>query len=216
MTFAELIKQARKAKHWSQADLARALGLSRNAVTEWEQGKSAPKRTRWPSVERALDLAAGTISPFTVSGITIVDAAEDKVVNLPLYKMSAISMRTGGELKFGVSDGTISVNTAYGASCFAARVADEAMAPLYQPGDVIIVDKSLSAEVHDGDDVVAGTPNDVLMLRQYKARGRNSHGREVYELRSTNADYPTIPMDSVEGMQIVGVVIEHRRRRRSS
>jgi transcriptional regulator with XRE-family HTH domain len=212
MTIAEIIKRAREAKGWSQEDLARAVGVSRNAVSQWEAGETAPKRDRQPIVIKVLGLKDDDLSPLSVSGISVLDRTEIKVVNLPLYKMSAITMRTGGELKFSGRDGNIAVDHTLDASCFAARITDEAMAPLYQLGDVIIVDKSVSPE--DDDIVVAGTPGNILMLRSYQDLGKNSRGQDVYELRSTNADYPTIPMNSVKGLHVVGVVIEHRRRRR--
>jgi transcriptional regulator with XRE-family HTH domain len=214
MTIADLIKSAREAKKWTQADLARAVGVTRNAVTQWEAGESAPKRGRQDAVARALGIPVTAFSPLQLSGVALVDELEQKVVNLPLYKMSAITMRTGGELKLGKSEGYIVANHNFGASCIAARVSDEAMSPLFQMGDEIIIDRSLSPR--DKDAVVAGLPGDVLMLRYYKALGQNSRGQEVYELRSTNADYPTIPMDSVKGLCIVGVVVEHRRKRRAT
>ena len=38
----ERIKEMRKARRWTQAELARKLGLTRNAVNSWEQGLSTP------------------------------------------------------------------------------------------------------------------------------------------------------------------------------
>ncbi len=39
---ADRIKSLRMAKGWSQADLARKLGMTRNGVNSWEQGFSMP------------------------------------------------------------------------------------------------------------------------------------------------------------------------------
>lgn len=211
MTIAELIKAARTRKKWSQRRLANELGISRNAVSWWEAGKSAPSRARQLEVARLLDIPESEVNPLSVSGITVLDVTEQKVVYLPVHNLRAIIMRSGGELKKGISDGVIAVEHNLGASCFAARVDDEALTPLYQMGDEIIVDRSVKPA--DKDVVVAGTPNNVLMLRCYKTLGRNSRGVDTFELRSSNADFPTIPMDSVKGLRIVGVVIEHRRKR---
>jgi len=39
---AEKIKALRTARGWTQADLARRLGITRNGVNSWEQGLSMP------------------------------------------------------------------------------------------------------------------------------------------------------------------------------
>ena len=39
---AEKIKELRQARGWTQADLARRLGVTRNGVNSWEQGPSMP------------------------------------------------------------------------------------------------------------------------------------------------------------------------------
>ncbi len=39
---AEKIKKLREARGWSQAELARRLGVTRNGVNSWEQGLSMP------------------------------------------------------------------------------------------------------------------------------------------------------------------------------
>lgn len=215
MTIAEIIKAAREAKSWSQADLAKLVGVSRNAVTQWESGESAPKRKRQAIVAKALDLPLNVFNPLHASGVTVVDEAERKVVMLPLHNMNTITMRSGGELKSGESDESVAVDAECNPSnCIVARITDEAMSPLYQLGDVIVIDRTIPPR--DKDSVVAAAPGQVLMLRDYRSLGMNSRGVSVYELRSTNPDYPTIPMDSVKGLRVVGVVIEHRRRRRRS
>ncbi len=42
MVTAERIKTLRTARGWTQADLARRLGITRNGVNSWEQGLSMP------------------------------------------------------------------------------------------------------------------------------------------------------------------------------
>ena len=39
---AEKIKALREARGWSQAELSRRLGITRNGVNSWEQGLSMP------------------------------------------------------------------------------------------------------------------------------------------------------------------------------
>ncbi|MEE0066636.1 MAG: helix-turn-helix transcriptional regulator [Evtepia gabavorous] len=42
LVIAERIKELRQARGWTQADLARRLGVTRNGVNSWEQGLSMP------------------------------------------------------------------------------------------------------------------------------------------------------------------------------
>lgn len=39
---AEKIKALREARSWTQAELARRMGITRNGVNSWEQGLSIP------------------------------------------------------------------------------------------------------------------------------------------------------------------------------
>lgn len=43
MILADKISQLRKARNWSQEDLAYKLGVSRQSVSKWEQGVSQTK-----------------------------------------------------------------------------------------------------------------------------------------------------------------------------
>ena len=42
-----VIARARQRKRWTQAELAKRLGVGRDAVSDWETGKSYPQRNRW-------------------------------------------------------------------------------------------------------------------------------------------------------------------------
>mgnify|MGYP000252532249 CR=1 FL=1 len=53
MSFSELLKQCRKQKGISQAELASKLGVTQQAVGKWESGKSSPDPARWPASLRS-------------------------------------------------------------------------------------------------------------------------------------------------------------------
>ena len=40
--FSERLREARKAKHYSQAEVSRLLGVTQQAVGKWETGRSTP------------------------------------------------------------------------------------------------------------------------------------------------------------------------------
>lgn len=45
--FAKRLKEARKAKKYSQAEISRMLGVTQQAVGKWETGRSTPDPRRW-------------------------------------------------------------------------------------------------------------------------------------------------------------------------
>ena len=49
MSFSELLKQCRKQKGISQAELASKLGVTQQAVGKWEAANPPPIPPRWPA-----------------------------------------------------------------------------------------------------------------------------------------------------------------------
>lgn len=54
MTIARRIAESRTTMGWTQSALASAVGVSRTAVSFWEDGKSAPRRDKIPIIAKAL------------------------------------------------------------------------------------------------------------------------------------------------------------------
>ena len=63
MTFGEEIKQARERKNLSQEDLAERLGVSRQAVSKWENNASVPQGANRELLSQLLDLEAAAEEP---------------------------------------------------------------------------------------------------------------------------------------------------------
>lgn len=55
-SFSTALKEARKARGWTQEDLARQLGVSQQSVQKWEAGTSLPRTARREPLIRALGL----------------------------------------------------------------------------------------------------------------------------------------------------------------
>ena len=58
MSFSELLKQCRKQKGISQAELASKLGVTQQAVGKWESGKSSPDPTTVARIAEILSTTA--------------------------------------------------------------------------------------------------------------------------------------------------------------
>jgi len=63
---AEEIRSRRRAKDWSQDDLAQALGVHKRSVTNWESGASKPQAGNIDALEHALGDAP--VPEVTLSG----------------------------------------------------------------------------------------------------------------------------------------------------
>ena len=59
--FADRLKQARKFKHYSQAELSRLLGVTQQAVGKWETGRSTPYPKTVARLAELLDTTADAL-----------------------------------------------------------------------------------------------------------------------------------------------------------
>ena len=57
MEFREMLLQTRKAKGWSQEDLAEKIQISRQAVSKWETGDAMPDLPKLLALADALDIS---------------------------------------------------------------------------------------------------------------------------------------------------------------
>lgn len=99
---------------------------------------------------------------------------------------------------------------------FALRLRGDSMEPTFSQGDIVVIDPTIRPL--PGDFVIAqrcdGAESEST-FKKYRSRGTDTQGREIFELVPLNPDYPTLCSDR-EQCQIVGVMIEHRRRYRRS
>ena len=56
--FSERLREARKAKHYSQAEVSRLLGVTQQAVGKWETGRSTPDPQTVARLAEILDTTA--------------------------------------------------------------------------------------------------------------------------------------------------------------
>jgi transcriptional regulator with XRE-family HTH domain len=57
-TMTNLLKQKRRARGMTQSALARKLGITSSAVSEWERGKNGPAAKLIPKLSRLLNIPA--------------------------------------------------------------------------------------------------------------------------------------------------------------
>lgn len=99
-------------------------------------------------------------------------------------------------------------------SSFALVIEGDSMLDLFQPGDVVVIDPEVAPL--PGDFVVAKLEReDRATFKKYREKGLGSDGHMEFDLVPLNSDYPVISVNSNFPASVIGVMVEHRRRRRS-
>ena len=91
---------------------------------------------------------------------------------------------------------------------FALIVRGLSMAPMFQPGDKIIVDQDIRPG--PGSFVIAMNGGEEATFKKYRPRGVDQHGNDIFELVPLNEDFASLYSDR-QPLAIVGTVVEHRR-----
>lgn len=204
------IAEARVAKGMNQSELARALGVTPQAVQKWEAG-GAPKGARLREVAQAL----GTTVEYLLTGsITVarkigpatdanVEPGPDLRGNVPLISwVQAGNWETViDNFAPGDAEDWLPCPRKFGAHAFALRVRGVSMEPRYQDGDIIFVDPDAQAE-HGKNIVVRLDDEHEATFKQLVMEG----GQKF--LRALNPDWPGPKLIPINGnATICGVVI---------
>ncbi len=105
----------------------------------------------------------------------------------------------------------ITTDLALGERAFAIELKGHSMEPEFVEGDVVLIDPD--EHPHPGDFVVAKNGEEAATFKKFRPRGVDDDGKEVFELVPLNDDYPTMRSDR-QHIQIIGTMVEHRRRRK--
>lgn len=212
-TLGDIIRERRELAKLSQEDLAKRVGVSRQAVQQWEANKTGPKRSVVPMLASVLGIPASAIDPISFSSIHQVDTpTEAHTISIVHLENIGDSIRgrhgmPAGLFAFAVGAMAVSAGLRH---CFAVEITDDSMAPDYRVGDICIIDPVLKAE--SGDDVVALLAESAAVLRRMQSRGFDRKGNAVYDLITPSADHVTVTVNSDNPANILGVVVEHRPR----
>lgn len=98
-----------------------------------------------------------------------------------------------------------------GQRAFAIVIRGNSMEPEFTEGDLVLIDPD--EPLHPGDFVVAKNGEEEATFKKYRPRGYGEDGQEIFELAPLNDDYPTMRSDR-QHIQIIGTMVEHRRRRK--
>lgn len=215
MALQDRIREGRKRKGMTQAGLAAELGISVQAISQWEGGKTVPTGDRLIKLGDILGMdlrtayVGGELGPFRG------DTSNGRYV-VPLLSRVAAGHWTEAIAHETPIDEMQSFEIYWppAGPTFALEIDGESMMPEFKPGDVIIVDTGIIPI--PGDFVVASLDGEQeATFKKYRPRGFDAEGSPVIELAPLNPDYPTLTISAQRPGRIVGTMKEHRSFRRS-
>ena len=154
MNFANRFKLARKAKRLSQAAIARQLKITREAVSQWERGKSTPPPTRMGKLAELLGrgtewLATGRGRGDTVEGLPLCGDVAAGVWSEPRSSQEAEFERVpvapdprypvGAQYALKVRGNSVNKVAGDGAIVACVDILEAGMDP--RPGDLVVVER---------------------------------------------------------------------------
>lgn len=219
MSLGSQLAAGRKSKKLTQGDVAQALGVSVQAVSQWERDKTLPGSLNLMKLAHLLDLN------FDNSKVELRELA-----NAPPVGVTAPIIDSFPTIHFGKNraDGDegewfewdfgpgfsevdrLTVNWEPAGSIFAIRMDDRSMAPEFLPDDLLIFDAGLDPE--PGDFVLAQVfPSEGGIFRKYRLRSIATDGVATIDLVPMNPDFPTLTIIDGKDGEVTACLREHRR-----
>ena len=210
MTVGERIREAREKLGLSQVVLAKRVGVSRGAIWQWETNRTQIRAAKVPKLAAVLGLDVSALSPFGSGGVAPLDIRNKSTYVVLIQWGELKHVGVGGKMKMSALNRPkyIEVDLEISPECIALKVDDGSMEPTFSKGDVIIVDPSITPR--DADHVVARlTQNSEHIFRLYVQRRGGA-----FDLVAENPTWPTVTINARMPAEIIGVLVEHRKKRR--
>jgi transcriptional regulator with XRE-family HTH domain len=212
MTLGNRIRNARLAARLTKTALAARVGVSRTAVGQWEKDESVPRKDNILAMAKELGVPPHTFDLFGGgNSVTHLRENADRKLILLLHwndlrhvRGGKVSMTALLEHEYIEGDSLISSES------FAVKLEDESMEPTFYRGDIVVLDPAVTTQ--DTDCVLVrlrDSPKHVF--RHYVPRRGGA-----FDLVAENPEFPTVTSNSSTQVEVLGVMVEHRRKRRIS
>ncbi|MGL6365359.1 LexA family protein [Aeromonas veronii] len=210
------IRRLRKSLGLTQVKLAQMLGIKAPSVVQWESDKT---NLSGENLLNAAKLFGVTPDYILYGGEIEQSAAPNMEIAQPdIHRIPVISYVQAGVWtapnEIRECDGNmayITTDLELGDRAFAIVIRGNSMEPEFTEGDLVLIDPD--EPLHPGDFVVAKNGEEEATFKKYRPRGYSEDGKEIFELAPLNDDYATMRSDR-QPIQIIGTMVEHRRRRR--
>lgn len=213
------IRALRKTKKLTQAQLAKVVGVSAPAITEWEKDGYLPKAESVDAMAKFFNVS----SQFILKGIDnpsvkdysheITEESNVSYTGKLLRRIPVLDFVQAGAWREVVYDGLNPMGHTYTdyegsqpSDIFSVTVDGLSMSPRFMPNDQLIIDPNLAPQ--PGDFVIAQNGDYEVTFKKYRVTGYDELGREHFQLMPLNPDFA--PLDSkVNNIRIIGVVVSH-------
>lgn len=218
MALKDRILEARQKLGITQAEMATRMGITPQAVNQWESGDTEPRDLG--RIVKLADVLEVSLD-YLIKGS---GGAGDHGSGVGSYRVPLLNRVAAGRWNDVISPTELPPDTRFfelslkpKGYAIALELDGESMLPEYRPRDIIIIDTGL--EPTPGDPVVAVLDvSEEATFKKFRLRGYDPNNRPIIDLVPLNPDYPTLTIDSDHPGRIIGTLIEHRRvwHRRSS
>ena len=198
MALKDNVKRLREARDMTQDELAKAIGVTRPAVTQWESGWSKP---RMGTVEKIADFFGVSVMEI-IEGPDTIPVRADGDATVPLTTLG--SVHAGPFSEEGEAERSIDVPASVLRSHPRARalvVEGDCMNRVAPDGMAVVYDPDM--EPHNGSVAIVETENyDAVMRRWYRG------GDTLMLVADSYGRYPDIVLHEEDGpIRLVGTVV---------
>lgn len=208
----ERIKELRKRHGLTQRKLGELIGATGPSVSQWESGDVSPSADYLVALAKVFGVSAHWLS--TGKGSPELSNVEPAVIpqgrRIPILSyVQAGQWREMCEQATAFDGNVEYVNASVdiGPCGFGLWLRGDSMTPLFNEGDLVIIDPDEAPR--PGDYVVATNGSNEATFKKYRARGEYENGQPRFELVPLNEDHETLSTDHTQ-IIIIGVMVEHR------
>lgn len=205
--FAQRLRQARKALHFSQKEISQQLGVTQQAVAKWESGRATPDPQTVAQLARILGTTADAL-------LGLQTPVEEAVGQTSFSRYTQCSIPVVGTVKAGY--GALAFEEDYGSEYanvkdpnqyFYLVVRGDSMEPRISDGDLALVHRQNTLENGDLGVVVYGVDGEGT-LKRYLQRGN------AVVLQPFNPEYEELVIkgEELNHLYIAGKVVETKAR----
>ncbi|WP_204807513.1 LexA family protein [Aeromonas veronii] len=210
------IRRLRKSLGLTQVKLAQMLGIKAPSVVQWESDKTNLSGENLLNAAKLFGVTPDYIlygGEIEQSAVPNMEMAQPDIHRIPVISYVQAGVWTAPN-EIRECDGNmayITTDLELGDRAFAIVIRGNSMEPEFTEGDLVLIDPD--EPLHPGDFVVAKNGEEEATFKKYRPRGYSEDGKEIFELAPLNDDYATMRSDR-QPIQIIGTMVEHRRRRR--
>ncbi|MNF62607.1 putative HTH-type transcriptional regulator [compost metagenome] len=215
------IKSQRLVHGLTQESLAKKLGINRVSISQWERGDTSPKGNNLVRLAEILGVKPEWLlfGGGEAEGVVVSDKAAFSNVEPAVIpqgrRVPILSYVQAGQWREMCEQATafdgnveyVSAGVDIGPCGFGLWVRGDSMTPIFNEGDLVIIDPDEAPR--PGDYVVATNGSDEATFKKYRARGEYENGQPRFELVPLNEDHETLSTDHTQ-IIIIGVMVEHR------